>query len=85
MGYPIHDFTRNIETRYYMAFFKNLKRWFIRETSTGSGTVAEPMPGSATLLYPIGSGPLHVATVYRCVDLLANKVANLRLQYMRKK
>ena len=68
-----------------MAFFKNLKRWFTREASTGSGTVAEPIPGSATLLYPIGSGPLHVATVYRCVDLLANKVANLRLQYMRKK
>ena len=85
MGYPIHDFKRNIETRYYMAFFKNLKRLFTREASTGSGTVAGPMPGSATLLYPIGSSPLHVATVYRCVDLLANKVANLRLQYMRKK
>ena len=68
-----------------MAFFKNLKRWFSREASTDSGTVAEPIPGSATLLYPIGSSPLHVATVYRCVDLLANKVANLRLQYMRKK
>ena len=68
-----------------MSFFRDLKRWFTREASTGSGTVAGPMPGSATLLYPIGSSPLHVATVYRCVDLLANKVANLRLQYMRKK
>ena len=68
-----------------MAFFKTLKRLFSREASTDSGTVAEPIPGSATLLYPIGSSPLHVATVYRCVDLLANKVANLRLQYMRKK
>lgn len=37
------------------------------------------------MLYPSGSSPLHVATVYRCVDLLANSVANLRLQYMRKK
>lgn len=68
-----------------MAFFKTLKRLFSREASTDSGTVAEPIPGSATLLYSIGSSPLHVATVYRCVDLLANKVANLRLQYMRKK
>ena len=68
-----------------MSFFRDLKRWFTREASAGSGTVAGPMPGSATLLYPIGSSPLHVATVYRCVDLLANKVANLRLQYMRKK
>ena len=68
-----------------MAFFKTLKRLFSREASTDSGKVAEPIPGSATLLYPIGSSPLHVATVYRCVDLLANKVANLRLQYMRKK
>ena len=68
-----------------MSFFRDLKRWFTREASTGSGTVAGPMPGSATLLYPIGSSPLHVATVYRCVDLLANKVAGLRLQYMRKK
>ena len=68
-----------------MSFFRDLKRWFTREASTGSGTVAGPMPGGATLLYPVGSSPLHVATVYRCVDLLANKVANLRLQYMRKK
>ena len=68
-----------------MSFFRDLKRWFTREASAGGGTVAGPMPGSATLLYPIGSSPLHVATVYRCVDLLANKVANLRLQYMRKK
>ena len=37
------------------------------------------------MLYPSGSSPLHVATVYRCVDLLANSVANLRLQYMRRK
>lgn len=58
---------------------------FSREASEGSGMVATPRVGGAAMLYPSGSSPLHVATVYRCVDLLANSVANLRLQYMRKK
>lgn len=58
---------------------------FSREASDGSGMVATPRVGGAAMLYPSGSSPLHVATVYRCVDLLANSVANLRLQYMRKK
>lgn len=58
---------------------------FSREASEGSSMVATPRVGGAAMLYPSGSSPLHVATVYRCVDLLANSVANLRLQYMRKK
>lgn len=37
------------------------------------------------MLYPTARGPLNVATAYRCVDLLAGSVANLHLQYMRKK
>lgn len=85
MGYPAHYLAGIVETRYNMAFFKNLKRWLTREASTGNGAVAAPMPDGATLLYPVGCSPMHVATVYRCVDLLANKVAGLRLQYMRKK
>lgn len=58
---------------------------FSYEASVGNGMVAAPRVGGAAMLYPPGSSPLHVATVYRCVDLLANSVANLRLQYMRKK
>lgn len=68
-----------------MGLFQYLKRMFSREASDGSGMVATPRVGGAAMLYPSGSSPLHVATVYRCVDLLANSVANLRLQYMRKK
>ena len=68
-----------------MGLFQYLKRMFSREASEGSGMVATPRVGGAAMLYPSGSSPLHVATVYRCVDLLANSVANLRLQYMRKK
>jgi HK97 family phage portal protein len=58
---------------------------FSYEASAGNGRVAAPRVGDAAMLYPSGSSPLHVATVYRCVDLLANSVANLRLQYMRRK
>lgn len=58
---------------------------FSYEASVGTGMVAAPRVGGAAMLYPSGSSPLHVATVYRCVDLLANSVANLRLQYMRRK
>jgi HK97 family phage portal protein len=58
---------------------------FSYEASVGNGRVAAPRVGDAAMLYPSGSSPLHVATVYRCVDLLANSVANLRLQYMRRK
>lgn len=67
-------------------YFKNL---FSRETTASSAPaslVVSELPGSgATLLYPTGRRPLNVATVYRCVDLLSGSVANLRLQYMRKK
>lgn len=68
-----------------MGLFQYLKRMFSYEASVGNGMAAAPRVGGAAMLYPSGSSPLHVATVYRCVDLLANSVANLRLQYMRKK
>ena len=68
-----------------MGLFQYLKRMFSYEASVGNGRVAAPRVGDAAMLYPSGSSPLHVATVYRCVDLLANSVANLRLQYMRRK
>lgn len=58
---------------------------FSYEAPVGNGKAAAPRVGGAAMLYPSGSSPLHVATVYRCVDLLANSVANLRLQYMRRK
>jgi len=67
-----------------MGVLQQLRRIFKREASPSS-SVEVPDFGNATLLYPFGTGPLHVATVYRCVDLLANSVANLRLQYMRRK
>lgn len=64
-------------------YFKNL---FSREvTVPDNRSVEAPPMGGATVLYPSGRRPLNIATAYRCVDLLAGSVANLRLQYMRKK
>lgn len=84
----MHGFLCIVETPVkFMGFIQQIKRIFKREASTPEpgSSVAIPDYGAAALLYPFGTGPLHVATVYRCVDLLANSVANLRLQYMRKK
>lgn len=42
-----------------------------------------PRTGGVDLLALTGQGALSVAAVYRCVNLLADSVANLPLQYMR--
>lgn len=54
------------------------------DTSVQAGTDVSPRTGSYTLLF--GSAPtqaMQIATVYRCVKLLSESVANLPLQYMR--
>ena len=68
-----------------MRILNYIKNIFSREATTVSNSDVAPPIGGAALLYPTGRRPLNVATVYRCVDLLAGSVANLRLQYMRKK
>lgn len=77
-----------------MRIFDYFKNIFSREqtateptpTPAPSSIVEELPAGGAITLWPTGRGlPLNVSTVYRCVDLLAGSVANLRLQYMRKK
>ncbi|MCM1484074.1 MAG: phage portal protein [Muribaculaceae bacterium] len=67
-----------------MRILKYIKDIFSRESTQAK--VKDLLPtGGSTILYPSGRRPLNVATVYRCVDLLAGSVANLRLQYMRRK
>lgn len=69
-----------------MGILRQFKKIFRRESAQDSSTVAKSIyTDAAAMLYPQRYTPLSVATVYRCVDLLANSVANLRLQYMRKK
>lgn len=66
---------------------RNLFRRSTGEADTGgSGKTAgsAPRTGSVSLFSAAGVA-LNVATVYRCVNLLADSVANLPVQYMRMK
>lgn len=64
-----------------------LKKIFTRSSGVDTPTGYYPFAGARSILPP---PPLHrdsmcVATVYRCVNLLADAVANLPVQYMRLK
>ena len=93
IGYQIKGLVRIVEAN-SMQFFDYIKKAFTREDAkadqnTGN-TGAEYDPtmdryNALSVLYPVGSTHMSVATVYRCADLLAGSVANLRLQYMRRK
>lgn len=70
-----------------MRLIDNIRNLFRRGTTPEGGgvdTIAMPRAGGVSLL-PTASGALNVATVYRCVNLLADSVANLPIQYMRLK
>ena len=74
-------------------FLNNLRNIFKRSSTTLTETIATPTEASATSprtggiisLLPANGGALNIATVYRCVNLLADSVANLPIQYMRLK
>lgn len=88
IGYHMHDFVGRVEALYFaMGIFTYIQNLFKRgdtgqAASTGTGRT--PRTGGG---YPLLSSvrALNVATVYRCVNLLADKVASLPMQYMRKK
>lgn len=65
-----------------MSIFSKIFRRQQRETTTGSaGSVQVSVPGAD---FAFGSSvPMSVATVYRCVNLLADSVSNLPMRYMR--
>lgn len=65
-----------------MSFFNRIRNLF-RRSSTDTAQSSAPRTGCVPLL-PSGNA-LNVATVYRCVNLLADSVANLPVQYMRLK
>lgn len=68
-----------------MGIFTNIRNLFKRSNTAGASTgkANTPRTGGVPLL---SSGfALNVATVYRCVNLLADSVASLPVQYMRKK
>ena len=72
-----------------MGFFRYILDYFKRETAaTGKAAADQPLtPRQGGTWWPAYTGQtaLCVATVYRCVKLLAESVANLNVQYMRQK
>lgn len=72
-----------------MKIWNNIRNLFARNTSLKQRTTqaakgATPRNGGGFPLL-VSADPLAVATVYRCVNLLADSVAMLPVQYMRKK
>lgn len=72
-----------------MAFWRNISKLFRREsTGTTTDRVAVASPRYAGTVQVYGGGgdtAMAVATVYRCVQLLGDSVASLRLQYLKRK
>jgi HK97 family phage portal protein len=69
---------------FFNDIFKLFKRSAAAEKTTGV-SVYSPRTGSTSLLYVDGDTALNVATVYRCVKLISESVANLPMQHMRLK
>lgn len=67
-----------------MGVLENIKNIFRRSSDTAAVPTTTPRTGAVSLL-PVSGGELNVATVYRCVNLLADAVANLPVKYMRRK
>ena len=71
-----------------MSFWDNIKRLFSREASSDEAPAARATPRTGGGVYcfaPSAQSAMSIATVYRCVQVLADSVAGLRLQYMRLK
>lgn len=73
-----------------MGVVDRIKKIFRRSQPTAAAPAAgsgdTPRTGGSLLLpTAMASGPLSVATVYRCVNHLADSVANLPVRYMRKR
>ncbi len=75
-----------------MGIWDNIRRFFIRETTasdTADGTASPSAPrngGGLAVFSPfMGGDALSVAAVYRCVTLLSESVAGLRLRYMQRR
>lgn len=67
-----------------MGLRNNILNFFRREAKEVEPPAQTPRTGGIPLL-PVNGTALNVATVYRCVNLMADSVANLPMQYMRLK
>jgi HK97 family phage portal protein len=72
-----------------MGILDNIRSLFRRSSTAQPATGYVPRAGYTptgdSLYLAYGEGGLSVATVYRCVNILADSVANLPMQYMRLK
>lgn len=71
-----------------MSIWHNMRRIFMREggDSVERTAVASPRyAGTVQVFAPSADASMAVATVYRCVQLLGDSVASLRLQYLKRK
>lgn len=72
-----------------MGLLETIKTLIRREASSSGDAspdrVVSPRGGGGLTVVTCGGDDLGVATVYRCVKLLSDSVAGLRLQYMSKK
>lgn len=67
-----------------MGFWQHIVNYFKRETKSGAPSYV-PRIGATSLLIYGDSAAMCVATVFRCVKLLSESVANLPLQYLKRK
>lgn len=68
-----------------MSVWRNILKWFTRESQGGTPAGATYRTGGVPLLMYGDQTPMNVATVYRCVKLLSESVANLPVLYLRRK
>lgn len=67
-----------------MSFWQHILSYFKRDTSNGTAPSAA-RTGALPLFTYAGLPAMNIATVYRCVKLLSESVANLPLQYLKRK
>lgn len=70
-----------------MSFWRKVANIFKRDKGGQQGQTSGPRVGDYSPFFGFGTAgtAMSVATVYRCVELLGNSVANLPMRYLRKK
>lgn len=70
-----------------MSFWRKVANIFKRDKGGQQGQTSGPRVGDYSPFFGFGAAgtAMSVATVYRCVELLGNSVANLPMRYLRKK
>lgn len=68
-----------------MAFLQRILGYFRRESTGSAAPSYSPRTGAPLPFVLTDGGAMSVATVYRCVKLMSESVANLPLRYLRRK